>query len=163
MQLQWDQQGPNQLVDARYIYGNKYAFAALKADGSVVAWGASGFYGNAGGDCSKVQCQLVDVQYIYATNFAFAALKANGSVVSWGSADKVYKHGEWTGEMKDLGFSKVQAQLGVDVQSIYSTESDFAALKADGTVVAWGNQQLGGDCTAIQDQLVDVQSIYSTE
>merc|ERR1712193_346800 len=35
--------------------------------------------------------------------------------------------------------SKVQEQVAVDVQSIYSTTSAFAALKADGSVVTWGS------------------------
>ena len=34
--------------------------------------------------------------------------------------------------------SKVQAHL-VDVQHIYATSDAFAALKADGAVVAWGS------------------------
>merc|ERR1712118_386360 len=64
------------------IHSTKYAFAALKADGSVVAWG----YKDDGGDCSKVQEQLAaGVQSLYSNEHAFAALKADGSVVAWGS------------------------------------------------------------------------------
>ena len=59
-----------------YSVGGNYggAFAALKADGTVVAWGGK----NYGGDCSDVQEQLVDVRYIYPTSSAFAALKGDG-------------------------------------------------------------------------------------
>ena len=64
----------------KHIYATNGAFAASKANGSVVAWG----YHDSGGDCSKVQAQLTDVQHIYATKTALAALKADGSVVSWG-------------------------------------------------------------------------------
>ena len=39
----------------------------------------------------------------------------------------------------------------------------FAALKADGSVVAWGYKDYGGDCSEVQSQLVDVQYIYATE
>ena len=57
--------------------GNSAAFAALKADGSVFAWGSP----ESGGDCSKVQAQLaLGVRCIHATQRAFAALKADGSV-----------------------------------------------------------------------------------
>ena len=62
---------------------NDSAFAALKVNGNVVAWGAQ----ENGGDASKVQAQLVDVQSIYSTDYAFAALKADGSVVTWGDED----------------------------------------------------------------------------
>ena len=48
------------------------------------------------------------------------------------------------------------------VTSVTRNDRAIAALKADGSVVAWGNSTAGGDCTKIQDQLVDVQHIYST-
>jgi hypothetical protein len=70
----------DQLVDVQHLYATIAAFAVLKADGTVVAWGAK----DAGGDCAEVQDQLVDVQRIYSTKSAFAALKADGCVVSWG-------------------------------------------------------------------------------
>jgi len=76
----------------QHICGTRGTFAALKKDGSVVAWGSgpSNPYspGDCGGDCTKVQEQLIDVQHICATNYAFAALKADGSVVSWGLASE---------------------------------------------------------------------------
>ena len=76
----------DQLVaNVQSIYAAEYAFAALKADGTVVAWGSSGGSYEYGGDCSTVQTQLVDVRHIYSTRAAFAALKTDGSVVSWGS------------------------------------------------------------------------------
>ena len=82
-------------------------------------------------------------------------------MVAWGAGPEY----DFRGNLKsDYGgdCSKVQHQL-VDVQSIYSTTSAFAALKADGSVVAWGSPGSGGDCSEVQAQLTaDVQSIYST-
>merc|ERR1712224_609408 len=87
---------------------------------------------------SKVQEQLtVDVQSIYSTTSAFAALKADGSVVSWGGLPDTRRIGDGAEAFKE-SYSKVEDQL-VDVQSICSTTSAFAALKADGSVVAWGD------------------------
>ena len=41
--------------------------------------------------------------------------------------------------------------------------SSHLRLKADGSVVAWGNSPwYDGDCSEVQHQLVDVQHIYST-
>ena len=58
----------------------------------------------------------------------------------------------------------MKEQLAVDVQSIYSTDKAFAALKDDGSVVAWGPSDLGGDCSAVQDQLNSgVASLCSTD
>ena len=65
---------------AQAIHSAAYAFAALKADGSVVAWAHLG----SGGDCSEVQGQLAGgAQAIHsATHYAFAALKADGRASS---------------------------------------------------------------------------------
>merc|ERR1712118_400718 len=99
------------------------AFAALKDDGSVVAWGSK----SNGGDCSKVQQQVSsNVQSIYSTDTAFAALKKDGSVVTWGSKQNGGDHDSlrgWWGFGKD--------PLAGGVQTIYSAEKAFAALKID--------------------------------
>lgn len=143
----------------QHIYATSGAFAALKADGTVVAWGKDRDrrgVAEDGGDCSEVQAQLVDVQSICSTGNqhggAFAALKADGSVVAWGSK----KHGG------DCGSN--QEQLASDVQSIASAKDGaFAALKTAGSVVTWGWAPFGGDSSKVQHQLVDVQSIYTTK
>jgi hypothetical protein len=57
------------------------AFAAILADGSVVAWGNPA----CGGDCSTVQDQLKDVEQIQSVRDGFAAVLADGSVVAWGN------------------------------------------------------------------------------
>jgi hypothetical protein len=64
------------------IFSTSRAFAALKADGSVVTWGS----GSSGGDSSAVARDLSGgVTEIFSTATAFAALKEDGSVVTWGS------------------------------------------------------------------------------
>ena len=63
------------------VVGNYYAFAAVKADGSVVTWGDA----DSGGDSRAVAAQLSGGVHIVVGNFeAFAALKVDGSVVTWG-------------------------------------------------------------------------------
>ena len=66
--------------NVQQIQATSHAFAAILADGSVVAWGDR----KDGGDCSVVQDQLRNVQQIQATDHAFAAILADGSVVAWG-------------------------------------------------------------------------------
>ncbi|WP_319587183.1 DUF4347 domain-containing protein [uncultured Desulfobulbus sp.] len=126
-------------------FTNRLAFAALKADGSVVTWGDSG----SGGDSSTVASSLAGVQQIYSTGFAFAALKADGSVVTWGDSGSG-------------GDSSTVASFLTGVQQIYSTEYAFAALKADGSVVTWGWSGFGGDSSTVASSLTGVQQIYST-
>ena len=63
---------------------NGKAFAALRADGSLVTWGT----GASGGNSSTVANKLngtTDVIQVFSTRYAFAALCADGSVVTWGS------------------------------------------------------------------------------
>ena len=64
----------HQLSSVDVIYSNRFSFAALKLDGSVVTWGMSIF----GGDSSAVASQLTSVDVIYSTIAAFAAKKADG-------------------------------------------------------------------------------------
>ena len=168
---------------------NDYAFAALKADGSVVTWGSS----STGGNSSAVAAQLASgVEAIYSTSQAVAALKADGSVVTWGSSSfggnssavaakltggveaiystsrafaalKVDGSGVTWGDSNYGGNSSaVAAQLTAGVQAIYSAGSAFAALKADGSVVTWGNSTFGGNSSAVAAQLTGgVETIYS--
>ena len=111
------------------------AFAAILADGSVVAWGDP----ERGGDCSAVQDQLRNVNQIQATESSFAAILADGSVVTWGCPDS-------GGDS-----STVQDQL-MNVQQIQATDKAFAAILADGSMVAWGDPDCGGDCSAVEDE-----------
>ena len=48
------------------------------------------------------------------------------------------------------------------MQQIAATERAFAAILSDGSVVTWGDADSGGDSTAVQDQLKDVQKIKSS-
>ncbi|CAE8685172.1 unnamed protein product [Polarella glacialis] len=70
----------NSAADKRSHSG---AFAAIKANGSVVTWGDAA----QGGNSSAVAPLLTEgVVQVYGNQYSFAAIKANGSVVTWGSA-----------------------------------------------------------------------------
>jgi hypothetical protein len=114
------------------IYATDGAFAVVKVDNSVVAWGASA----SGGDCSAVRTQLQSgVSRIYSTAHAFAALKDDGSVVAWGSR----MYGGDTGAARSKLFG--------GVQHVASTGMSFAAIKTTGSVVVWGDSYSGGGIT----------------
>ena len=80
-----------ELYDVRQISSARRAFAAIRADGSVVTWGDSDT------DSSEVESQLREVRLLCATEHAFAALRADGTVVSWGRAS----HGGDSSEVQD--------------------------------------------------------------
>ena len=137
----------NYLLDITLTF---LTFAALKGDGSVVAWGAYG-----GTAPSSVTSAGSNVVHIYSNQYAFAALKGDGSVVVWGDATS---GGSLTSPVD------VASQLGAgsNVIHIYSNNSAFAALKSDGTVVAWGNATDGGTApSGVKSAGSNVVHIYS--
>ncbi|MGI3213183.1 hypothetical protein ACROSR_19030 [Roseovarius tibetensis] len=120
------------------VFSTGTAFAALKADGSVVTWGDS----TRGGDSSPVADQLSGgVTDMFSAVRAFAALKADGSVLTWGDN---FKGGD---------SSAVADQLSSGVTDVFSARHAFAALKTDGSVVTWGESRWGGNSSAVADQL----------
>ncbi len=132
-------------------YMNDFAFAAIKADGTVVTWGNS----DNGGDSSSVTTELINVQLISSSKAAFAALKTDGSVVTWGSSS--------------AGGDSSEVASALDgsnpVTTLFSTETAFAAIRADGSVITWGASATGGDSSAVSaslDGTVDVASITAT-
>ncbi|MEQ1777501.1 MAG: hypothetical protein ABL863_03035, partial [Nitrosomonas sp.] len=123
----------------------------LRADGSVVIWGAEGGWG-----VDSALNGAVDVTQIYSTNYAFAALRVDGSVVTLGDS-------AWGGDS-----SSVASALDgtIDVTQIYSSLFTFAALRADGSVVTWGDSAWGGDSSSVASALdgtIGVTQIYSTD
>jgi hypothetical protein len=86
------------------IYSTGHAFAALKADGSITAWGAS-WAGGTGAPSGNGYTK------IYPNGYAFTAVKADGSITTWGDAGG-------TGAPSGSGYTK-----------IHSTLKAFAAIK----------------------------------
>eukprot|EP00435_Cladocopium_sp_Y103_P046487 s565_g13.t1 len=179
----------NSLVDVQEVQSSSSAFAAILANGKVVAWGDV----EGGGEMTQgVKRKLQNVRHLQSTHSAFAAILEDGSVVTWGDKraggnsssvkKRLKKLGyptlatEWAfaaiisdgsvvtwGDRRDGGnSSKVQRQLK-DVRQIQSTEAAFCAIRNDGTVVAWGLADYGGDISKAQDRLKNVQNVQSTE
>jgi uncharacterized protein YjbI with pentapeptide repeats len=160
------------------VYSTYFAFAALKTNGSVVAWGDTSTGGTTPGTVSS------GVVVVYSTYGAFAALKTDGSVVAWGNT----MYGGTTPETVSSGVVAVYsnnwafAALKTDgsvvswgmpnyggiipetvssgVVAVYSTQMAFAALKNDGSIVAWGNSNFGGVNPDITGGVV---TVYSTQ
>ena len=92
---------------------------ALRADGSVKAFGGDNLFGE-----RWVPSGVLGAVEVAAGEFFSAALLSNGQVVVWGSD-------AW-------GVVGVPAQA-TNVVSLKAGASHLVALRADGTVVAWGN------------------------
>ena len=156
--------------DVVNIFSSRYAFAALKSDGSVVAWGDP----LRGGDTGDAQRLLrKGVQSVASTGTSFAALKKNGRVVTWGDPWRGGKRNvvdfhsfHWTlteDESEPRVIESVRKDLRSGVTEIFSTRYAYAALKEDGSLVTWGLQKAGGDSSGVRDRLdIGVKTVAST-
>jgi alpha-tubulin suppressor-like RCC1 family protein len=114
---------------------------ALRADGTVVGWGANEV-GQATGVASgppaavSIAGQPVANVVAIAAHFLHSlALKADGTVVGWGRNS----FGEATGIADGApGTVSIAGQLLTNVVAIAAGLTHSLALKADGTVVGWG-------------------------
>jgi alpha-tubulin suppressor-like RCC1 family protein len=111
---------PADLSSVVAIAAGEFHSLALKADGTVVAWGFLGL--------GTVPAGLSGVVAIAAGSGHSLALKADGTVAAWGSNNS----GQTT---VPAGLSGVVAIAAGDWHSL--------ALKADGTVTAWGDNTAG--------------------
>lgn len=118
------------LSNIKEIHSAGYLFAALKMDGSLVSWGLNRSYPTSydnplTGVVIKPLSDnpaVADVLQLIAGRDSFAALRSNNEVITWGDPRN---GGNPTGV--DL----------VNVDTLYSTHSGFAAKKQDGSLVIW--------------------------
>ena len=113
---------PATLTDPVAAEAGQYFTVALRANGTVLAWGTAS-YGE-----TSVPAGLTDVVAISVGDMHVLALKADGTVVAWGRNNK--------------GQISIPPGLG-GVVAISAGGSTSLALKADGTVVAWGDNYSG--------------------
>ncbi len=142
---------------------------ALKSDGTVWSWGSNeyGGLGNGSKTNSNVPVQvtgLIGVTAIAGGSDHTLALKSDGTVWTWGN-NSFGQIGDGT---KNNEFSKndpdndqltpVQVSGLSGVRAIAASRGHSLALKADGTLWAWGRNDLGqlGDGTD-QERLTPVQ------
>ena len=130
------------------VVASEDAFAALKSNGSVVAWGDDYSGGNPYSTDEDASPPLdpadlaSGVVEIVANDSAFAALKIDGSVVAWGNDDD---GGNPHSTSEDASPPLEPADLASGVVEIVAAKYAFAALKEDGSVVAWGYESMGGN------------------
>ena len=171
----------SQLTNVKALYASREAFAALKHDGTVFAWGS----GEAG-DNSRVK-GLTNVREIVSNDFAFAAIRNDGTVFAWGSSshggDASSVASQLTGvisvtpstnafvALRDAANNNTVVVWGtgavVDetatstlsgVREIFTNGHAFAALQNSGTVFAWGDSTLGGGSVSV----ANVRTVVAT-
>ena len=171
----------DQLRSVKEIQAGAQMFAAILSDETAVTWGNPSLEMTTYRSFVALH-HLHCVQQIQATPSAFAAIRSDGSVVTWGcpasGGDSSEVHsGHIASICRDLfrwlcrgmgsaffggDSSAVQHQLR-NVQSIQATQTAFAAICSDKSVVAWGFANSCGDSSAVQHQPRNVQSIQATQ
>ena len=140
------------------IYAAHTAFAGLKADGSIDAWGLYADSRSAsyppdkfrmGGETGGFPTGVTGFTNIVASQKAFAALKVDGSLASWGDCNT----GRGCSDMPtDAGYVK-----------IYRNNLAFCAMKADGSLKVWGAIWSGGYPADVLSVGSGWVAVYSTD
>lgn len=139
------------------IIGSYGAFAALRANGTVTAWGHTDFGGSAPMAVSMAGVGIISVVSNY---YGFTAIKADGSVISWGGTDC----GDNCGSVAPAIVTDTASVGFVPVQKVYSNRYAMAALREDGSVITWGHASYGGSSSSASAQISSgVKEIYSTD
>lgn len=118
---------------------NDRAFAALKEDGSIKAWGNP----VNGGTTAPIESGFVKV---FSNQQAFSAIKLDGSISAWGNTA--------------LGGSGAPTDSGY--KTIVSSAKAFAALKDDGSISTWGDANSGGSNGPFDSGYVSIASSGSS-
>ncbi len=97
---------------------------ALKADGSVLAWGV-----NANGECDIPESGRRNIAAVAAGGSHSLALREDGSVVAWGS--------------NELNQTAVPVEASAGIVAIAAGAYHSLALTRSGTVIGWGDGSNG--------------------
>lgn len=136
---------------------------ALRADGSVLAWGYGGFgqLGNGSNEASDVPVAVTGLTGAKAisagANHSLALLK-NGTVMAWGENES----GQLGNGSKEDSNVPVAVKGLTNVTAISAGANHSLALLKNGTVMAWGdneNGQLGTGTQAASDVPVAVKNL----
>ena len=109
------------LKNVQQIQACSSAFAAILADGSVVAWGAAAW----GGDSRAVQDQLKNVQQIQASSTAFAAI---GQIQPLGLSHAIGPPGRRPYFQNSLDFQEIKNTLNPPTKASPTAGRLFCAL-----------------------------------
>jgi alpha-tubulin suppressor-like RCC1 family protein len=115
---------------------------ALKTNGTLWSWGANSYGQNGTGSNSNVPQQVSSDTWLYVSAGLLSSygIKSNGTLWSWGRNNQ----GQ-LGDGTNIEEREFPVQIGTDTNWVAVAGGAFhaVALKADGSLWAWGNNQMG--------------------
>lgn len=124
---------PSNLPPVKAVAAGWDHSVALLTNGTIAAWGYN--YATYGWNLTNPPAGLSNVVAIAAGGWHTLALRADGTVVAWGAGNGTNLSGDFCGS--ERGQSIVPAGLS-NVVAIAAGGYSSAALRNDGTVLAWG-------------------------
>ncbi len=132
---------PVGLIDVTALAAGAFHTLALKADGTVVSWGLS----------TLVPESATNVAAIAAGYDFSAALRKDGTIVAWGTMNasnsvttQIYCSGYSLGNLPAIATSLLPTPPeATNVVAIAAGRHHLLALRADGQVIAWGDNSRG--------------------
>lgn len=137
-------------------------FAALMSDNTVRAWGSSYISVSDPNASSTATSPLTNIASIMPGKVAYFGVKKDGSFVAWGYYRGIVTGDDTAMNDKTQGLQTATIASLTNIKSIAATEGAYAVLKNDGTVIAFGDTDTGGDASSVQAQLTNVQQIAGT-
>lgn len=143
---------PSGLVGVVQVAGGDYHSLALRANGTVVAWGGGLLQSNLNFGQTIVPADLTNAVAIAAGGYHSLALRADGTVTAWGAGSS---NSSGSG-LYQFGQASVPAGL-TEVVAIAAGKYYSVALREDGHVVVWG----GGpyDLTNVPTEARDIVAV----
>lgn len=125
---------------ARIVANAIHMGCAVREDSTVACWGKTGESGECNQEAKAVP-HLDDVVDIVVDSYSACALRADNRVFCWGSNSR-----NTLGVLEpQRSWKPLEVREAQPATKLVETSRGFAALRTDGTIVAWGLGLLGSD------------------
>lgn len=139
--------GDNQSVAIPTIVNTDRAFALLKHDGTVTAWGNRAEGGTIPANLQQWFSLKKNIKELYSNSFAFVAVDEDGNAFTWGQCDlphntiasSIFERFTVNGQSFRVDVYRVP-----NIKKVIPSRGAFVAITKDNKVRVWGRPSYGG-------------------